>query len=428
MARFIRMTDWAKTLLGPIEVWPTSLKTIVDMLLASDFPMVVLWRRELIQIYNDRYRDLMGIKHGADLGRPARDSRSEVWLSDASIYDRVWSGETVTLEHIPCAIARTDRLQDARLTLSYSPLRDEAGLIAGMLVVLFDRTAKYLPVEQQEKSESSLLESEARHRLLIESWAQAIWETDANGVVTADSPSWRTYTGQTLDEWIGYGWLKAIHPDDRAYAERQWREAIAARGLVDAEFRLRAPDGGWRWTNVRAAPVLDAEGHVEKWFGMNIDIDARKRAEAALRESEERYRTLFEAMDEAYAVVEVLGDKTGEWHDFRFLEVNSAFMRHTSMPYPVGKTATELLGTPNPAGRSCTGRHSIPENRCGFRNLNRRLGASSTSTSSALIVNATAWRCCSPTSQGGYMPRLRCRKMKRASGPWSQPEFSRCTG
>ncbi|MGY3454033.1 PAS domain S-box protein [Bradyrhizobium sp. USDA 4353] len=135
------------------------------------------------------------------------------------------------------------------------------------------------------------------HRLLLDSWVQATWETDAFGVVIADSPSWRAYTGQTLAEWLGYGWLDAIHPDDRPFAERQWREAMTACRVVDAEFRLRAPDGGWRWTNVRAAPVLDEHGSIEKWAGVNIDIDARKRVELALRESEERHSFLVRFSD-----------------------------------------------------------------------------------------------------------------------------------
>ncbi|WP_209381901.1 PAS domain-containing protein [Pararoseomonas baculiformis] len=75
---------------------------------------------------------------------------------------------------------------------------------------------------------------------------------------------------------------------------------------------------------------------------------SRERMEAELRESEARYHTLFRAMDEAYAVVEVLRDEGGVWCDFRFLDVNPAFMAHTSMPYPVGRTATDLLGSPNP--------------------------------------------------------------------------------
>jgi PAS domain S-box-containing protein len=82
----------------------------------------------------------------------------------------------------------------------------------------------------------------------------------------------------------------------------------------------------------------------------------RARAEAATCESKARYRALFESMDEAYAVVEVLKDEGGGWTDFRFIEVNPAFIHHTSMPHPVGKTATELLGTPNPRWTQLYGR------------------------------------------------------------------------
>ena len=128
---------------------------------------------------------------------------------------------------------------------------------------------------------------------MIESWAEAIWETDPEGVVVTDSPSWRAYTGQTFKEWRGNGWLDAIHPEDRAFAEQQWREAIAGQGLVNAEFRMRAPDGTWRWTNVRAAPVRDDRGVIVKWAGLNIDIDTRKRAEEALRDSERHQKMLL---------------------------------------------------------------------------------------------------------------------------------------
>lgn len=161
-------------------------------------------------------------------------------------------------------------------------------------------------VTNQRRSEERLRESEARHRLLIENLAQAVWETDSAGVVVTDSPSWRAYTGQTLDAWLGCGWLDAIHPDDRAYAERQWREAISTRSLVSGEFRLRAPGGEWRWTNVLAAPVLDEKGEIEKWAGLNIDIDVRKRAEVSLRESEERQAFFLKLSDALRPLVDPL--------------------------------------------------------------------------------------------------------------------------
>lgn len=81
----------------------------------------------------------------------------------------------------------------------------------------------------------------------------------------------------------------------------------------------------------------------------------RAKAEQSLRTSEEKYRSLFESMDEAYAVVEVLADDNG-WNDFLFLEVNPAFVKQTGMEYPVGRKATELLGTPNPRWAEVFGR------------------------------------------------------------------------
>ncbi|MDX5436371.1 MAG: PAS domain S-box protein, partial [Pontibacter sp.] len=118
---------------------------------------------------------------------------------------------------------------------------------------------------ERAKAEEALNESEKRFRNLIESYAQAVWETNATGQVVTDSPSWRAYTGQTIDEWLDYGWVNAIHPDDRAYAERQWREAIASKSLVDASFRLKhAASGGYRWTNVRATPILNEDDNVTK--------------------------------------------------------------------------------------------------------------------------------------------------------------------
>ena len=161
-----------------------------------------------------------------------------------------------------------------------------------------DRSVHQTPSDPGTEQDR-LRESEERFRALVEAIAQATWETDAAGVVVADSPSWRAYTGQTLAQWLGFGWLEAIHPQDRENAEREWREAMAARSNLDGEYRLRGPDGGWRWTNLRAAPILSAEGAVVRWVGMNIDISDRKKMEKSLAASEQRLRM---ALDVAYTV------------------------------------------------------------------------------------------------------------------------------
>lgn len=289
MAARIRDRDWAATPLGAIRCWPASLKTIVDLMIASPSMMSLVWGAEAIHLYNDAFTELLREHHIEALGRSAFESFARSRSVFAADIAAGMAGQSARLLAQRYPVLRDGQLQDAWFDVDYAPVRDESGDVAGVLWTLKETTTQVL-------AERALRESDARHSLLIGTWAQAVWETDANGVVVADSPSWRAYTGQRLDEWLGYGWLDAIHPDDRAYAEQQWREAIAVRGLLNADFRLRNREGGFRWTNVRAAPVLDHAGGIEKWAGMNIDIDDLKRSTDALQESEERQKALIDGI------------------------------------------------------------------------------------------------------------------------------------
>jgi len=240
MAHLVREHDWAATPLGPIEAWPQSLRTVVDLCLGSTFPNYVWWGPEFVQVYNDAALPIVRAKHPAALGAPARRAWADVWEDVGALIEGVAAtGEAARGDDVPMVPERGGRPEMAWFTFSYSPLRDEAGTVAGVFCSAIETTARI-------RAEEALREIEERFRALIEGWAQAVWETDAEGVVVADSPSWRAYTGQTLEEWLGYGWVNAIHPDDRLYAKRQWREAVAARRQIDAEFRLRRADGGGR--------------------------------------------------------------------------------------------------------------------------------------------------------------------------------------
>ena len=98
-----------------------------------------------------------------------------------------------------------------------------------------------------------------------------------------DSPSWRAFTGQTYEERKGSGWLDVFHPDDRDRVAEQWRDTVAGRTPVETEYRIRHADGDWRWTSARAVPVLNADGTVREWVGMNTDITERKQGEEELQ-------------------------------------------------------------------------------------------------------------------------------------------------
>jgi PAS domain S-box-containing protein len=144
------------------------------------------------------------------------------------------------------------------------------------------------------------------------SLAQAVWEADADGHIVSDSPSWRAYTGQSRAEWLGDGWLEAVHPEDRARAWKEWQSSVRDTVPLDTEFRLRHGDG-YRWTNARAVPLVDDDGSVRRWLGMNVDIDDRKRAEAIAREREQQYRIIVEsATDYAVMTSDALG-KIDSW-------------------------------------------------------------------------------------------------------------------
>ena len=119
-------------------------------------------------------------------------------------------------------------------------------------------------------------DEETRARLLTEGIVRATWESAPDGLIEIDSPSWRFYTGQSYDDWKGYGWLTAIHPEDRIATVTKWRNTVQDQQAVNAEYRLKGQDGNYRWMHVYAVPLRDENGKIIKWFGVNIDIHDSK--------------------------------------------------------------------------------------------------------------------------------------------------------
>lgn len=108
------------------------------------------------------------------------------------------------------------------------------------------------------------------------------------------------------------------------------------------EYRLRRQDGVYCWAIDAANPWFGEDGEFRGYIGSVIDISDRKQAEEALRVSEERYRTLFESMNEGFCVAEVLFDEQNTPIDYRLLEINSVFEKHSGLKDAQGKTAREL--------------------------------------------------------------------------------------
>ncbi|HEY0488412.1 MAG TPA: PAS domain S-box protein [Telluria sp.] len=177
------------------------------------------------------------------------------------------------------------------VTSRAQPIRDEQGRVAEVMLMHED-------ISDRIEADESLRLSEERFRSLVTASAQMVWNSDSNGMIIDDSPTWRLFTGQTYEEWKGIGWLDAIHPDDRASTAAIWNEAIAAGAIYKAEYRLRRADGEYRWTSVRAVPLQRQDGSIREWIGTNTDVTEKRRIEEALRNNERRLRFMFDSMQQ----------------------------------------------------------------------------------------------------------------------------------
>jgi len=156
-AALIARLDWAKNPLGEANDWPQSLRTAVDIVVHSPMPMQLLWGRELIQLYNDAFALLAGNKHPDAMGQPAHQTWPELHSFTAPIYDAVFSGQVRAFSEQRFVLQRNQRDTEIWLDLTYSPIRDERGSVAGILVTAIETNERrQFTQELQQRSEASL--------------------------------------------------------------------------------------------------------------------------------------------------------------------------------------------------------------------------------------------------------------------------------
>ncbi|PTL82795.1 ATP-binding protein [Vitiosangium sp. GDMCC 1.1324] len=141
MGALVRSMDWSKTPLGPASKWPTSLKTMVGVVLRNRFPMLLWWGPDLLQIYNDGYRPVLGVKHPASLGVPAAQVWPEIWDVIGPMAEGVIRGGPATWsEHLQLFINSRGFVEETFHTFSYSPVPAEDGRVGGVLVTVQETT------------------------------------------------------------------------------------------------------------------------------------------------------------------------------------------------------------------------------------------------------------------------------------------------
>jgi PAS domain S-box-containing protein len=154
------------------------------------------------------------------------------------------------------------------------------------------------------RREAEALESSARRlRALVAATSDLLWDTPPEGTFASEQEAWGAFTGQTWEQMRGWGWLDAVHPDDREATARGWRTAVETRTPFQGEHRLRRKDGEYRHMLVRAVPVLEPDGSVHEWVGAHRDITLQRQHESELERLMAESRAAHRAKDEFLAVM-----------------------------------------------------------------------------------------------------------------------------
>nr|MDQ2814898.1 SpoIIE family protein phosphatase [Actinomycetota bacterium] len=162
------------------------------------------------------------------------------------------------------------------------PVHDATGEIFGIGLTLLNGSGPSAEAAEAlaaaEAIAADIRRSEERYRSLVQGGAQVVWVAAPDGAMKEDAPEWRWITGQSVEEYVGSGWLAAIHPEDRERVERDWRECVRTGKVFDDRYRIRTKAGSYRHYDVRAVPI-ERDGKIAEWVGASTDVTSQREAE-----------------------------------------------------------------------------------------------------------------------------------------------------
>lgn len=288
MAELIREHDWAATSLGPIADWPDRLKAIVEMMLAVPLVSSVALTTDRLLLYNDAAAHLYGTRHPAALGRPLRQTFADSYPAVASLYDRVFAGESVEVHGQPLAVGtgKGDEVFDAYLT----PVRTADGSIIGAHMV-------GLEIGSRMRAETALRKSEQRLQRVLETDAVAVLFFSRDGVLTNANDVFLRMTGYSREE-VESGrltWQQMTPAEWLDVSQEQMDQFFATGRIGPYEKEYLRKDGSRAWMQFAGRDLGD--GVIVE---IGVDVSDRKRIEASLRETKDRYAANLIRMQQLY--------------------------------------------------------------------------------------------------------------------------------
>ena len=254
MDSLIRATDWSQTPIGAPHTWSPTLRTLVGFLLANRFPLLLWWGPQYIQIYNDAYRPIPGIKHPKSLGQPASECWAEIWDIIGPLIDTPFNGGPSTwMEDIALEINRHGYMEETHFTIAYSPVPDETAPrgIGGVLATVHEITGKVVA----ERRVAALRDL----------------GTGARDAVTAEEAcAMAAVTLARHDLEIPFALIYLIEPD-RRHARLVGATGLAPGGSLSPALIDLAADGVWPIARAMGAEELQVVKQLDPGaFGVAI--------------------------------------------------------------------------------------------------------------------------------------------------------------
>src|SRR6266542_4097331 len=276
---------------------------------------VLFWSREIFSIYDYEYQE-MGPTWPQFLERVHPEDRPVV----EEIFRRAQLDKTDY--NASCRIV----LPDGSIKHIYSvahPVLNQSGELVEFVGTSMDVTEQWKARTELEKAFEEIKQrteaarrSERALRDVVNTVPAYVWSTSPEGHVDFVNDRWLQFTGLASDEAFGWKWEAVVHPDDRTRVVDDWHTALKNGRAMESEARVRRADGEYCWWFTRNVPLRDENGKLVRWYGTAIDIEDRKRAEQALRKSEERWRSVFENSAIGVALTDLNG---------RFLATNHVY-------------------------------------------------------------------------------------------------------
>ena len=192
-------------------------------------------------------------------------------------------------------------------------------------------------ISERKQTELELFEAKERYRILVEESPVGVYQTDKDGKCIFTNRNWCKMAGLTQEEAMGDGWSKALHQDDIEEVFRNWQTMVAANGKWGQEYRMKNKEGAVSWVYGTASSMYNKDGDVSGYVGINTDISKLKETEQALKDSNNRWRTLLQDIPNIAVKGYDINEKISYWN-----KTSETFYGYLAEE-AIGKKLTDLI-------------------------------------------------------------------------------------